>query len=143
MTSRLPALALTLLFLACGPSNRLADRDGDVRAERGGTVVSGTALLGHGGSVLDAVASRVAGMQVDFTGLERCPAITLRSAKDLRGRKFPDVYVDGTRAGNTCILESLRAADVERVEVYPMGFTTRPGYGHSTHGLILVFMRQG
>jgi hypothetical protein len=53
----------------------------------------------------------------------------------------PHVYVDGTRTTDTCILETLRAEDVERIEVYPQGFTTRPGYGTHANGLILVFMR--
>jgi len=43
-------------------------------------------------------------------------------------------------ATDTCILESLRAQDVESVEIYPMGFTTRPGYASHAHGLILVFL---
>jgi len=30
--------------------------------------------------------------------------------------------------------------DVESVEIYPMGFTTRPGYASHAHGLILVFL---
>jgi hypothetical protein len=54
----------------------------------------------------------------------------------------PLVYLDGTRTRDTCILEQLRATDVERVEIYPMGVTTRPGYSTHPHGLILVFMRE-
>ena len=69
--------------------------------------------------------------------------MTLRSAVTFQGVVNPHVYVDGTRATDTCVLESLRTVDVERVEVYPQGFTTRPGYGTHAHGLILVFMRSG
>jgi hypothetical protein len=53
----------------------------------------------------------------------------------------PQVYVDGTRATDTCILQSLRSDDVDSVEVYPMGVTKRPGYATHAHGLILVFLR--
>jgi len=49
--------------------------------------------------------------------------------------------VDGARATDTCVLESLRATDIGRVEVYPQGFTSRPGYRTHAEGLILVFMR--
>ena len=54
--------------------------------------------------------------------------------------RTPIVYVDGARAIDTCILESLRTQDVESVELYPMGFTSRPGYASHAHGLILVFL---
>jgi hypothetical protein len=70
-----------------------------------------------------------------------CPEITLRNHVSFSGVVNPLVYVDGTLSTDTCILESLRSGDVERVEVYPLGFTTRPGYGRHAHGLILVFMR--
>ncbi len=50
--------------------------------------------------------------------------------------------MDGTRALDTCILGMLRAGDVRRVEIYPMGVTTRPGYSPHSHGLILVFLRE-
>ena len=59
-----------------------------------------------------------------------------------QGTVNPHVYVDGTRATDTCVLTSLRSHDVERVEVYPQGVTRRPGYGTHAHGLILVFMKQ-
>lgn len=71
----------------------------------------------------------------------QCPEIRLRSNVNARGAVSPHVYVNGTRASNTCVLESLRTTDVERVEVYPRGFTNRPGYGTHAHGLILVFTR--
>jgi hypothetical protein len=72
-----------------------------------------------------------------------CPEISLRNHVSSPTPVNPPVYVDGTRTTDTCILESLRTADVERVEVYPQGFTTRPGYRTHAYGLILVFMRSG
>ena len=70
-----------------------------------------------------------------------CPQVNLRSHATFKTVVNPHVYVDGTRITDTCILESLRTRDVESVEVYPMGYTKRPGYGTHAHGLILVFMR--
>jgi hypothetical protein len=53
----------------------------------------------------------------------------------------PQVYVDGTRTVDTCILESLTTDNIESIEIYPMGVTMRPGYSTHAHGLILIFMR--
>lgn len=113
-----------------------------VGASDGATVVTAEELHTHSGSVLRAIMGKVPNMKVSFIGMQRCPAITMRRTKDLYGNNFPDVYVDGTRARSTCILDSIRAADADRVEIYPQGFTKRAGYATSTHGLILVFTRR-
>jgi len=113
-----------------------------VSFEKGAVILTGRALTESSGSVLAAMTGKVPNLRVGrHTG--QCPEITLRSAVSAQGEVNPHVYVDGTRATDTCILESLRTDDVERVEVYPQGFTTRPGYGTHAHGLILVFMRSG
>lgn len=108
----------------------------------GATVVTAEELHTHGGTVLRAILGKVPNLKVEFVGVGRCPSIALRRAKDFRGYNYPSVYLDGTHAQNTCILESLQAGDLDRVEIYPQGFTTRPGYATSTHGLILLFSRQ-
>lgn len=116
-----------------------SDRFGsDTRAGRGITI-AGEQLWGHGTDLITAVKSRVAGMQIERTS--HCPAITLRGQKTIRGPSNPHVYVDGAQAVNTCILDMLSTTDVERVEVYPMGITRRPGYAAHPYGLILVFSR--
>lgn len=107
----------------------------------GATVVGAEELHQHNGSVLRAIMGKVPNMKVKFVGLQRCPAITLRTYENLHGQNFPLVYLDGTRADNTCILESIPAYDLDRVEIYPMGFTKRPGYSTHTQGLILLFSR--
>ena len=66
----------------------------------------------------------------------------LRSFEGMGGGDYPSVYVDGTHVGDTCILEALDAREVDRVEVYPMGVTNRPGYPGNNAGLILVFLRR-
>lgn len=108
----------------------------------GATVVTGQELHESNGSVLRAIMGKVPNMKVNFTGLLRCPAIALRRFEEINGHNFPSVYVDGTRTHDTCVLESIQAHDVDRVEVYPAGFTKRPGYATSTHGLILIFSRR-
>jgi hypothetical protein len=117
------------------------DEDG-VTQQKGAIVVTGRALDDGAGNVLAALAGKVPNMRVRHTA-SQCPEIALRSQVNFRGLVSPYVYVDGTRATDTCVLETLRASDVERVEIYPQGFTTRPGYATNAHGLILVFMRSG
>lgn len=105
----------------------------------GATVVSGSRLL-SGLGLLDALVGRVSAMRVQGSGA--CPRITLRGQKTMVGNSEPTVYIDGTRAVDTCILNMLRADEVERIEVYPMGVAHRPGYRSDPYGLILVFMRR-
>lgn len=110
--------------------------------EKGAVILTGSALTDGPGSVLAAMSGKVPNFHVQrHEG--RCPEISLRNNVSLvpGGDVNPQVYVDGTRTSDTCILETLRTVDVERVEVYPQGFTTRPGYATHAHGLILVFMR--
>ena len=106
----------------------------------GAIIVSGRALDEHRGSILDALEGRVPGMKV-LPHLDQCPQISLRSHVTFQSIVNPQVYVDGTRATDTCILRTIRTDNVESIEVYPTGVTTRPGYATHAHGLILVFMR--
>ena len=139
---------LLLVLAACGPLRRSpeaaqpAERAAEVTSSNGAIVITGSALDDGPGPLLPAIAGKVPSMRVRHRN-GQCPQIALRShvSFDPRVVVNPLVYVDGTRAGDTCILEGLRASDVQRVEVYPLGFTTRPGYSTHAHGLILVFMR--
>ncbi len=108
----------------------------------GATVVNAQELHRSNGSVLRAIMGKVPNMKVSFRDMGRCPAIAIRSFEDHHGNDFPGIYVDGTHVRDTCVLETLDARDTERVEVYPMGFTTRPGYASNNNGLILVFLRR-
>jgi len=126
----------------CGPLRR--EGRGESRAgvlfEGGAVILTGSALRDGPGTVLAAMSGKVPNFRVrQHSG--QCPEITLRANVSFQGEVNPQVYVDGTRTSDTCILETLRTDDVERVEVYPQGFTTRLGYATHAHGLILVFMR--
>jgi hypothetical protein len=72
-----------------------------------------------------------------------CPQIVLRGRTTVARPTNPGVYVDGARATNTCVLETLNVSDVHRVEIYPMGIAQRGAYEAQAGGLILVFMRRG
>ncbi|HLB35163.1 MAG TPA: hypothetical protein VJL31_01185 [Gemmatimonadales bacterium] len=144
-TRRLPSLILPgalLTSLACASHQRATNdqfEDG-VSFQKGAVFLTGSALGDGPGSLLGTMMGKVPNFRVQRHGNE-CPQITLRSNVTFMGVVNPHVYVDGTRATDTCVLDALRREDVERVEVYPQGFTTRPGYGTHAHGLILVFMR--
>ncbi|MEJ2503638.1 MAG: hypothetical protein P8177_10075 [Gemmatimonadota bacterium] len=106
----------------------------------GKTVIEGRALEDGRGSVLDVIRGKTPSLRVR-QDVGKCPRITLRNDVSFLSQVNPTVYVDGTRAGDTCILESIRGSDVKLLEIYPRGVTTRPGYGMHAHGLILLFMR--
>jgi len=111
--------------------------------EKGGVILTGSALTDGPGTVLATMSGKVPNFRVQRR-MGRCPEITLRNSVSFQSVDVnPHVYVDGTLTTDTCILETLQSGDVERVEVYPQGFTTRPGYGTHANGLILVFMRSG
>lgn len=131
-----------LVFVVACASSGGGERGGEdtgVVFDGGAVVLTGPALEDGSGSVLGAMTGKVPNLRVRKT--QGCPDITLRSYVSYVGLSNPHVYVDGTRAIDTCVLESLRTNDVQRVEVYPQGVTRRPGYGTHAPGLILVFMR--
>lgn len=139
-------LAVGLVANAAGCAGWRGGPDPDhegigVGASAGAIVVTAEELHGAMGPVLRALQGKVPNMKVDQAP-GRCPAITFRGPKELGGTNYPQVYLDGTRASNTCLLETVQASDVERVEIYPQGVTSRPGYGTSNQGLILLFSRR-
>ncbi len=142
---RFGLLVLALLVAACAPhrsEEQTAGFEGGVNIRGGATIISGVTLEEETGSVLDALVGRVPNFRIRrISG--KCPQINLRTSVSFESVTNPHVYVDGTQIGDTCVLESLRAQNVELLEIYPMGFTTRPGYATHAHGLILVFMRSG
>jgi hypothetical protein len=115
--------------------------EGGIRNESGATIISGRALDDQRGSLLDTMEGRVPGMQIQRHA-DRCPEVTLRSHIPFNSPMDPLIYVDGTRTGDTCILNQLITDNVDSIEVYPMGVTMRPGYATHAHGLILVFLRR-
>jgi hypothetical protein len=140
-----PALSFAGVVAACGPAlapgpagwEESAPSSG-TRSDAGATVLTSAQLLAGGGSLLEAMGGRLANMRVMRQG--RCPQITFRGHRSIVAASAPTVYVDGTRAANTCVLDQIRSSDVRSIEVYA-GATNRPGYRASPHGMVLVFMR--
>jgi hypothetical protein len=143
----LPALAL--LVLGCATS-RAFDRTTEPGGQPLGNtttnmvVLTGDALKADvGWTVLDAIRRAMPALQVTDWTATNCPVLVLRGRDSVVGNSDPDVYVDGTRTTDTCPLTTLQAIQTSRVEVYPQGVTSRPGYPSRGHGLILIFMERG
>lgn len=139
-----PSLILFLMLSMGGcapapPSGQTARSDRNIRTRNGAIILTGVVLTEARGSILAAMEGSVPNLRVRMRP-RGCPAINVRNQTAYRRQVSPLVYVDGARATDTCILDSLRAQDVESVEIYPMGFTTRPGYASHAQGLILVFL---
>jgi hypothetical protein len=102
-------------------------------------VLAGDQLWQRSSDLLSIISNRISAVQVRRSG--HCPNITMRGQKTYIGPTDADIYVNGTRAGNTCLLELMRTEDVERVEVYPMGVTGTPGVAPNPNGVILIYLR--
>jgi hypothetical protein len=139
--------ALAVLALGCKTS-KAYDRSNDPggrplsRTTTGSLIIQGRALSADPGrTVLDAIRHSMPQLRIaGWTQYTRCPLLEMRGKDSLEGTNNPDVYVDGTRTSDTCPLVTIQAVSTERIEVYPMGMTSRPGYPSSGHGLILIFL---
>ncbi|HEX2189264.1 MAG TPA: TonB-dependent receptor plug domain-containing protein [Longimicrobiaceae bacterium] len=138
--SPLLAAAAAAALASCAPAVQADPLDPAAQFRRGPTpIIVAGGYVRSGASLLDALAFRVPGMQVQRDA-ESCPRVTLRGVKTLGGRSDPLIYVQDTRALNTCVLEQVSVWDVERVEVFPGGQAGRPGILSSPYGVILVHL---
>jgi len=128
-----PALvAAALLSCHAGTGN-----PGAPAPDSGGTVVLGEDLT-SGSVLLEALARRVPGLRVSQVA-GACPIVMVRGQVLGRTSGSATVYVDGTRMGDTCILQQISPADVERVELYAVASGRSEGYVAGPGGLILVY----
>jgi hypothetical protein len=148
-------IVLLALLAACAarePDPELAA----VRAIERGSVGSRTvamALLegpelesaGRSGNTLSEVLARlVPNLRVSRANRAgTCPRLVLRGIKSVTLSSDPDIYVDGARALDTCILDLLPMASIARVEVYAGGQIPRSEpITPSASGAILIFTRR-
>ena len=141
--------ALAFLVSSCATSQAF-DRTTEPGGQPLGTTTTGVVILTGdelkaevSWTLLDAIRRAMPGVQVTDWTANQCPVIVIRGRDSVVGNSDPDVYVDGTRTTDTCPLTTLQAIQASRVEVYPQGVTTRPGYPSRGHGLILIFLQRG
>lgn len=142
MTARhwiLPLCTTAALLAACGPAARQAAEPAQERGARRMVLIDEAQLSRRSGTLLSVLRYDAGPVEVRETS--GCPEITLRGKKRFHGGATPSIYVNGMRATNTCVLHDFAVADVRRVEIYPSGVTSRPGYVNSSDGLILVFLQ--
>lgn len=142
--------AVALLVAAC--ASMQGGDHAEETTEREASDVPGNALVvgfedlqDSQGRLLDALVSHVPGITVSIPsgGREKtCPRISLRGPLVGNQLSNPGVYIDGTRTSDTCSIARMVTHNVERVELYPSGSTSRSGYATHPHGLILVFTRR-
>jgi hypothetical protein len=104
-------------------------------------VIEDASISTSRGSLVSILRDHVRGMSVSRTDV--CPHIVLRGEIGRSQVAEVLVYVDGQRMSDTCILDGLNTESIARIEVYPGGFTQRPGYTSNSGGLILVFTKGG
>ena len=131
-------ILLGAVLASCASSNRAGAPTDEAAPDNSAIVVRGSELSGN---LLDALRYRVTSMRVSTGGAE-CPRIIFRGIRSVRNQANPTVYVDGARMGDTCILTQITSSDVDRVELYPSGNTTRTSYERNPFGLILVFSKR-
>lgn len=138
-------LALLLALGSCkttsvAPPANASTTPSPGRIPTSATVISGADLNAANRPLLDVMRQRLPGMQVYQTS--GCPDITLRGKSTVSTSSSPAIYVDGNQATNTCILNELRTADIDQVEIYPGGVPPRAGYRAHPYGVILIFIKR-
>lgn len=139
------ALAAAILLLG-GCAAAGAGTSSGLDAPRAHSVVSGITLhasdLQPGGtSLLQVIARRVTSMRVS-RGRGECPSVKLRGGNSIADDRAPGIYVDDIPVRSTCVLELIDPGEVERVEVYPSGYSGQIKYTANPYGLIVVHTRR-
>src|SRR6266480_1879984 len=143
---RLLAASIVLGCATHRPFDRTTEPGGRPLSQTtaGSVILTGEDLSANPGwTVLDAIRRARPPVKISTgRGLNPCPLIELRGRDSVTGSSDPDVYVDGTRTVDTCPLVTLQAIEASRIEIYPLGVTSRPGYPSRGHGLILIFLQR-
>ena len=94
------------------------------------------------GNLLDALRGRAATMTITVPRAGDCTRIVFRGQRSVQNQDNPGIYVDGTRMVDTCILSQLSTAEIDFVEIYPSGNTSRANIARNPFGLILIYLRR-
>jgi hypothetical protein len=131
-----PRLLLCCVLIGCAGQRTGTDKANEA-ATRPGLVMRGTEMSG---SVINALQTRMPSARINTRG--PCPQIVFRGDLSARNPTNPSVYVDGTLMGDTCVLNSIYAQDVDRVEIYSNGNTPYSTIQRNASGVILIFRRR-
>lgn len=109
-----------------------------VHTDNGVTILTEAVLQKQSRSLLELMRARIPSITVIDDS--PCPDVFLRGRSTIATPSNPAIYVDGERANNTCVLDMMDVADMERVEIYPNGLP-KGGFQSSPYGVILIFMK--
>src|SRR5438876_1627785 len=116
-------LALPLLVLSCAtsrPFDRSTEPGGRPLSPTtaGSVIITGDALSAdRGRTVLDAVKKAMPQLHISsWSQYSRCPNLELRGKDTAPSSSNPDVYVDGPRTVDNCLLVTIQAMDAQRIE---------------------------
>lgn len=145
LTGRVGAVGVSLCLAACAVSQGAGPPESTVapstsRPPTSATVITAADLSAMNRPLIDVLKQKLPGMQVTQT--PGCPEVVLRGRSTLASSSSPAIYVDGNQASNTCILNELRTADLDQVEIYPGGVAPRGGYRAHPYGVILIFVKR-
>lgn len=129
-------LLLTLALVSCRGHG-----EAGTGAPSGAIVVAGDDLS-TSGVLLEALRHKVPTLRVD-RGQGACPIVIVRGQAIGRQVGSANIYVDGTRMRDTCILQQLLSSDVDRVELYPVAGGRPGGMAAGPGGLIVITLRLG
>lgn len=148
-TLRLASCACLVLLLACGQSGAaFADGENAPRPRRSAlTVLDGERLqtaVESGATLIQILSTRVPSVRMLAQGvaMDQCPRFVIRGNSSIQNVTTPDIYINDTRAQDTCVLNSLTPQDIGAIEVYsgtsaPAGMATRANTG----GMIVLRTR--
>jgi hypothetical protein len=68
----------------------------------------------------------------------QCPRIQFRGQSSIQNEPQPSIYVDGTLMLDTCIITQMSSMEIDFIEVYPSGFSSRPGVQRNPGGVIYI-----
>ena len=127
-----------LLLLAGGCASTTADNPATKAGNTNAIVIRNAAISG---SVLEAIRTHVPAARIT-TDRSQCPRIVFRGELSALQRRDPSVYIDRTLMGDTCILNSILAQDVDYLEVYPSGLVSDGTIQRNPAGVIIIYRRK-
>ncbi len=126
------------LLLLAGCAGTTADNPATKAGNTNAIVIRNAQISG---SALEAIRTHVPAARI-ITERGQCPLIIFRGEMSALQRRDPSVYVDRTLLGDTCILSSILAQDIDYIEVYPSGLVRDGTIQRNPAGVILIYRRK-
>ena len=117
-----------------------ASRSGDPTNHAGNTNAIVIRNAQMTGTVLQSLRTHVPAVRI-IANTGECPRIIFRGDLSALQRRDPSIYVDKTLMGDTCILNTILAQEIDYIEVYPSGHVSDGTIRRNPAGVILIYRR--